>query len=365
MNSIIKYPTLSKFAPVVIPTLNRYDHFKKCLESLECCIQADETEVFVGLDYPPSEKYVEGWIAIDSYLKEKEKSNRFRNLYVIRREKNYGIKGQSSNVACLINQVKTVADRYILSEDDNVFSPNFLVYMNLCLEKYQNDLDVIAVTGYSFPVEWKSSNGATVQKQSFNASAWGWGWWFNKLDEVGQDISTGDIYNRASIVLKEKKYKKGLFVAFYEYVCASIIPLSYLKKIQSGRLAVTDYCTRQYLFVYDKFVISPLISKVRNIGLDGSGVYCQNNQAVVCDGRDSWHTDFANQEIDQSSSFEVAENNPDLLEENRRRLDMYEWRPMSQHIIATLIAFGIRVFGLDFMRKFTSLVFKVWHRRVN
>ena len=49
------------FAPVIIPTLNRYEHFRKCLESLEACTGAEKTDVYVALDFPPSEKYVEGW----------------------------------------------------------------------------------------------------------------------------------------------------------------------------------------------------------------------------------------------------------------------------------------------------------------
>lgn len=355
---------ISKFAPVIISVLDRYEHFRKCFESLERCIFAKETTVFVALDYPPSNKYISGWMQVDAYLHEKETANSFKELVVIRRKYNYGIKGENSNVRVLIREVANKYDRFIESEDDNVYSPNFLVFMNQCLEKYKNDPDVIAVTGYSFPIEWKISNGATVQKQTFNASAWGRGWWTDKFREVQHTISSGELYNNAYRVIRNNK-NLGIFVAFYEYVCASIIPLSYLKKVQSGRLAVTDYCTRQYLFVYDKYVISPLVSKVGNIGLDGSGAYCQNNQAVDCDGRDSWHTDFANQEIDQSTSFEIVENNPEFLEENRRRLDKYEWRPLSQHIIANLIAWGIRVFGLRFMRGFTSLVFKVWHRRVN
>lgn len=352
-------------APILIPTLNRYEHFRKCLESLERCVLASKSDVYIGLDYPPTEKSAEGWRLIDAFLKEKETSHGFRNLHVIRRDKNFGIKGPNSNVRSLIKYVETISDRFIESEDDNVFSPNFLEYMNQCLDRYKDDPEVIAITGYSFPVEWKKSNDATIQKQNFNASAWGWGWWFDKRKKVEINIGGGAIYDIAPIVLKEKKYKKGLFVAFYEYVCASIIPIDYLKKIQSGRLAVTDYCSRQYLFVYDKYVISPLVSKVRNIGLDGSGAYCQNNQSVDCDGSDSWHTDFAKQEIDQNASFEIVENDSVFLEENRRRLDMYEWRPMSQHITASFIALGIRIFGLKFMRGFTSLVFKVWHRRIN
>ena len=62
---------IKQYAPVWIPTLNRFEHFKRCLESLERCTGADKTDVYVGLDYPPSDKYVEGWKKIDAYLAEK------------------------------------------------------------------------------------------------------------------------------------------------------------------------------------------------------------------------------------------------------------------------------------------------------
>ena len=49
------------YAPIIIPTLNRNDHFIKSLESLEKCSGAENTEVFVALDFHPSGKYIDGW----------------------------------------------------------------------------------------------------------------------------------------------------------------------------------------------------------------------------------------------------------------------------------------------------------------
>ena len=48
------------FYPVIIYTLNRYEHFRRCVESLARNTHAEQTELVIGLDYPPSEKYVEG-----------------------------------------------------------------------------------------------------------------------------------------------------------------------------------------------------------------------------------------------------------------------------------------------------------------
>ena len=60
------------YAPVVIPTLNRYEHLKQCLESLEKCTGAEYTDVYIGVDYPPNDRYVEGWKKVDAYLQEKK-----------------------------------------------------------------------------------------------------------------------------------------------------------------------------------------------------------------------------------------------------------------------------------------------------
>lgn len=114
-----------KAAPVIIGTLNRFEHFHDCLESLEKCTMADETDVYVALDFPPSEKYVEGWKKIDAYLKEKESNNHFHKLIVYRRNQNCGVGGPTSNFALLHAEMRKNFEYYIISEDDNVFSPNF------------------------------------------------------------------------------------------------------------------------------------------------------------------------------------------------------------------------------------------------
>ena len=77
---------IKQYAPVVIPTLNRYEHFKRCLESLEGCTGAEHTDVYVALDYPPSDKYVEGWKKMDAYLAEKEIYPEKRNVHIRKNE---------------------------------------------------------------------------------------------------------------------------------------------------------------------------------------------------------------------------------------------------------------------------------------
>ena len=72
---------MTQYAPVIIATLNRYAYLKRCLESLEKNTDAEKTEVYVSVDFPPSEKYYSGYEEVVKYLKHKEKKNAFNQWF--------------------------------------------------------------------------------------------------------------------------------------------------------------------------------------------------------------------------------------------------------------------------------------------
>ena len=174
---------IKQYAPVIIPTLNRYNHFKRCFESLEKCKGVEYTDVYIALDYPPSEKYIDGWKKIDTYLCKKEQNNNFKHLYVVRRERNYGVGHINSNASVLLNELQKKYDSYILSEDDNEFSKSFLEYMNACFMRFKDDERIIKICGYNFPIQMPS-----MYKNNFYISkhfcAWGNGAWTKKDKDI-------------------------------------------------------------------------------------------------------------------------------------------------------------------------------------
>lgn len=250
---------ITNFAPVIIPTLNRYEHFKRCLESLEGCTWSEQTDVYVGLDYPPSEKYVEGWGKINNYLQAKEKKNKFRNLYVRRRDHNCGIGKPGSNGKLLLDEVSIKSDTYIYTEDDNEFSPNFLDFINKGLEMYGDNENIYAVCGYNYPIDM--SDYPQSYYFSHELAAWGYGGWFKKKNEVYNVIQSPnyiiDFYKRYPL----KTYFKDNFKL-----------MSLATRIGEGFLA--DVFLTSYLCSRNVFSVFPTISKVRNWGHDGSGVNC-------------------------------------------------------------------------------------------
>ena len=115
------------YYPVIIPTLNRYEHFKRCVESLARNTHADKTELVIGLDYPPSKKYEKGYKQIKEYL---PSINGFKKITIFGRRENYGV---HRNFIALQNYAFEHYDAVISTEDDNEFSPCFLDYMNKAL----------------------------------------------------------------------------------------------------------------------------------------------------------------------------------------------------------------------------------------
>ena len=274
---------ITQYAPVVIPTLSRFEHFRRCLESLERCTGADKTDVYIGLDYPPSEKYVEGWKKIDAYLVEKENNNGFKSLYVRRRDHNCGVGKEGSNGWLLIKEVKAISDTYISTEDDNEFSPNFLEFINKGLMLYKDNPDIILVSGYSYPSVKEMGFPNNVVSAKI-AAAWGAGHWTQK--PTPYQIVGGANYRDGVL----KSWTKS----FRLYIKRPISLNTFLS--MKFRNKTYGDCLNSTSFVLEnKYCIFPKISKVRNWGHDGTGIHCSTTDVYI------------KQEIDNASHFDYDE----------------------------------------------------------
>lgn len=290
------------FAPVIIPTLNRYDHFVSCLNSLEKCTGAQQTHVYVGLDYPPSEKYVEGWKKIDEYLRQKERFNLFKKLIVFRRDKNCGVGNIQSNAMLLLNYIMDHYDSFIFTEDDNVFSENFLEFENKGLQMYRDDETIYAICGYCHPYRFKSLENNYFFHQT-DISAWGYATWTKKYKKAYTEIQGGFI--RRSLTIKNI-YKIRRFG--YNHLFTFL-----LTAMHKGWIRMMDSVLSVYIQLNDYKVVVPTISKVRNIGWDEKG------QSFV-NGIPERYKEIAvrhkTQQIDTSSSFNYDGNPMNYFKEN-------------------------------------------------
>lgn len=267
------------YAPVIIPTLNRYEHFVRLISSLQENSYAKYTELYIGLDYPPSEKYRDGYEKIKEFIECGIEG--FKNVIVIKHEKNMGTGG---NINYLHELVRKQYDRFISSEDDNIVSPNFLEYMNKGLELIKDDDDMCFVCGYSYPVKWYTKELNIIKEQSF-VSAWGFGTFYKKRDLIFNTLR--NIYPQYKYVgkirkLREKSLKNYMFMMGMAY---------------RNQYALSDIGYSCYQLLEDKYCLMPTVSLVRNTGWDGSGIHCNESNVY----------DFSNQSISNDLFFNIPE----------------------------------------------------------
>jgi hypothetical protein len=154
------------YAPVLIPTLCRFTHLKRCIDSLKRNSYAKYTPLYIALDYPAKEIHREGYNHISNYL---NNLNGFLYVKVIYRDKNFG---PEKNVFEARKILLEKYDRIIFSEDDNEFSPNFLEFINKGLNKFEKNANIFAICGYNYPINIQSSNDYYFCQSLFCMGIW-------------------------------------------------------------------------------------------------------------------------------------------------------------------------------------------------
>jgi len=277
------------YAPVIIPTLCRYEKFVNCLESLEKCTGAKYTDVYIALDFPNSESARAGWIKIIDYLDNKTQNHNFNKLTIWKREVNYGVDHQNGNAIVAISDLCKIYDRYILTEDDNEFSPNFLEFLNKGLEKFKDDKRICEISAYNYPLIFPEmyKNNFYISK---NGSPWGIGGWANREEEIRK---YADLEVLKELLKNDKKLKK--LKSDRPTAIGSIINMLKTRKLYY------DTVKGCYATFEDKYWILPTISKVKNTGDDGSGAHSKSKNRQVID----YHNKL---EIDNTSTFDFTDD---------------------------------------------------------
>lgn len=244
------------YAPIVIVTYNRFSHFVRCVESLRRCTGAENSELFVGIDYPLKEDHRKAHDEICDYCKT---ITGFKSVNIFVRETNYGL---VKNEKDLVDRIEKLGyDRFISSEDDNEFAPNALEYLNQGLEKYKDNLKVKAICSMPHP----DNCLALLKDYDKNCYcmhgylSWGNGYWINRNDGYKEFPTAKEIVFsfRLSVRLMICKKFQTLHRLLFRYENAA------------GDLRMNAFCSLE-----DRYCIFPTIPKVRNWGFDGSGLNC-------------------------------------------------------------------------------------------
>ena len=276
--------------PILIPTLCRFEHFKNCVESLAANSLASQTDLYIGLDYPLKEEHWQGYRLLCEYI---PSIIGFKSVKIYKRKYNYGT---SKNLMSLLKEAFKDFDAIIFSEDDNIFSPNFLEYVNKGLERFKSDSSVIAVCGYRhfYSIKFDRNN---YFRQNVAFSAWGYGTWKNEIEVWPQTISK--FYFRKKLMNPQAVYR--VWKHGYSFLLNFI---QYAYGNWDG--IVIDSVLNVYMIIENKTVIMPTVSKVRNMGWDGSGEHCVDVET------------FAKQPIDTGSNFEYQGDGWEYFSDNEK-----------------------------------------------
>ncbi len=179
---------------------------------------------------------------------------------VIKSEHN---KGLADSIVEGVNHVLERHQSIIVLEDDCVPAPDFVDFMEVCLEKYEDNERVMNVTGYSPPIEIPEDYSYDIYF-SYRSCSWGWGTWqrawkyFEKSEELLNEI-------QGSKELRRKVYRAG----------TDLIPMLE-RQLSGGDDSWAVYWSLN-IIENDGLCVNPVKSLIKNIGHDGSGTNCMES----------------------------------------------------------------------------------------
>ncbi len=202
----------------------------------------------------------------DEVIDYAKKISGFKSVNLFIRDFNFGF---VDNFYKAIERVFEEYDRVIVSEDDNVFSEDFLAFINKGLNFYEDNSKVFSVCAYNYPID--SSSDACDEGFYFSKffSAWGFGVWKNRWEEIE--------WSKEVILDKTRDFLKNYKNVYKYNKTANNLVLNLIYMIKNNTIYGDSYISlHQYLS--DKYSVFPVIARVRNIGHDGSGIHCKNKK---------------------------------------------------------------------------------------
>ena len=273
------------YAPIIIPTLNRQEHLKRCIESLQRNEWAKYTELYISVDYPAKESHWEGYRKVKEYLE--TGIDGFKKVHIFYQPVNVG---GSDNFSFLKRTVFEYYDRCIEVEDDNEFSPCFIEFMDKGLELFKDDPDILYLCGYVPQKEWYTE-GENVMKLSSVQYYYGSAHWKDKwiqfLQEKNRKLFDSIGRNPYYIWKLYHHSRNMLWWYVHRYLCD---PYEAMFN-KDGEVAPIDININIYCIIKNKYIITPIKSLARNYGRDGSGAHCgvnpeYNPSDIEIDGSD-------------------------------------------------------------------------------
>lgn len=237
-------------APIALFVYNRPDHTRQTVEALQKNDLAKDSILFVFADAPKSGSQA---AAVHEVRKFISQIDGFKSVTIIEQGKNLGL---AKSIVDGVTSLCEKHGRVIVLEDDLITSPHFLKFMNDALDMYEDEDQVMHISGSTFPIE-------AMEDETFFLRApfcWGWATW----DRAWRHFSkTNDVMSKFDRKMRRDFTFNGSYHSWRQ--------LAGNKKGLINTWFVYWYAT---LFIRGGLALFPGRSLVKNIGMDGSGVHC-------------------------------------------------------------------------------------------
>jgi hypothetical protein len=244
-----------KCSPIVVYTYDRFDHLNQTINALKDNHLAKFSDLFVVSDAAKDPGKIKQVSKIRDYIDE---ITGFKSVNKIFRDVNFG--AFDSMVKA---EVMVISDygRVISMEDDIVTSKNFLDFINQGLDYYEADDKAFSIAGYCHPIKIPESFLYDSWLSPWHCP-WGYGTWKKKYSKIDKNL------NLISYILNNKSYRKYLNENGDFFIDTLYSDNQKIIQALDARIA-------SQMMVHNMYTVMPSVSKVQNIGCDGSGLHCE------------------------------------------------------------------------------------------
>jgi hypothetical protein len=249
------------WAPIVLFTYDRAGHARRTIEALAANGGAEESDLFVYSDGPKTPDHEESVQTVRDYL---NSVTGFKSVTVTEREQNIGL---ANSVIAGVSEVLSRSPSVVVMEDDLLTTKNFLAFVNSALATYESRPDVFSVTGYNYPLQIPPTYREDAYL-SYRSSSWGWGTWRDRWSQVDWFVS--DYGEFVTDPRGQELFRRG------GDDLPQMLEMQLSAQLDSWSIRF-DYAH----YKHDAVCLHPVVSKVQNIGFDGSGVHCGESDDYV------------------------------------------------------------------------------------
>lgn len=238
--------------PVILFVYNRLTHAICTVEALQKNHGACDSVVYIFSDGPRNQADEQSVAAVRHYI---AGVKGFSDVIIVERERNLGL---SCSLIRGITEVFNAHESIIVLEDDLVTSPFFLQFMNDAMRQFEQEEQVVAVHGYTFPL------GIPLPEMFFlrHTGCWGWGTW-----KRGWELFEPDGLKLLRQLQDQKLTKNFDMNGAYPYT-------QMLEDHVNGKNDSWAVRWHASTFLKNKLTLYPGVSLVKNTGHDGSGAHC-------------------------------------------------------------------------------------------